>query len=79
MNSNLLEDMKKESVDLRREVTKPKQAGDESQEKIKLMHSRIENLELEKDELQQYQMKHNLEIHGIPEEENEEIGRRTGS
>lgn len=72
-NSNLLEDMKKENADLRREVTKLNQARDESQEKIKLMQSRIENFESEQDELQQYQRKYNLEIHGIPEKEDEDV------
>ena len=56
-----------------KEGTKFKQAECESQEKIKLIQSRIENLASEQDELQQYQGKHNLEIHDIPEEENEDV------
>ena len=38
-----------------------------------MMQSRIENLKAERDELQQYQRKHNLEIHGNSEEEDENV------
>ena len=61
--------MKAENQALREEIDDLKQKEPANANQFVWMLNRKENLETTQDELQSYQRNYNLEIHGIPEKE----------
>ena len=64
----------KEAIEsLREEKEELKRQNTQLQEEVKILNNKIEKLDEIQDNLNQYQRKHNLELHGIPEKDDEDL------
>ena len=71
--SKVIEELKKENEELKRSVARLAERDENFTSTVTELQQRLAAIETQPDEMQQYQHKYNLEIHGVPETEEEDL------
>ncbi|KAK3714628.1 hypothetical protein QZH41_002630 [Actinostola sp. cb2023] len=71
--SSTIDELTRENIKLKAIATEQERKLKLHKEEVQEFKNKLEELEVFQDEMNQYQRKHNLEIHGIPEKEDEDL------